>query len=145
VVLRFGLFYGGLGNRGTDENLRLAKWRRSLIAGDAGNYMSSIHCDDVATAVTAALAVPGGVYNVVDDEPLTRGAYLAAFADAFGIKTPKPTPPQLMKLMGRGAEGLTASQRVSNRAFRAASGWAPAHPDARVGWAAVAATRGGVR
>ena len=47
-VLRFGLFYGGAGNRGTDENLRLARFRRSQIAGDAGSYMSSIHCEDVA-------------------------------------------------------------------------------------------------
>ena len=92
TVLRFGLFYGGAGNRGTDENLRLACFRRSQIAGDADAYMSSIHCDDVATAVVAALAVPTGIYNVTDDEPLTRGDHLAAFGAAFGIKTPKPTP-----------------------------------------------------
>lgn len=143
TVLRFGLFYGGAGNRGTDENLRLARWRRSQIAGDAANYMSSIHCDDVATAVVAALAVPSGVYNVVDDEPLTRGDYLAAFGDAFGVKPPKPTPARLVKLLGgASADGLVASQRVSNEKFRDASGWAPAYRDARVGWAAVAAARG---
>ncbi len=140
TVLRFGLFYGGAGNRGTAESLRLARWRRSLIAGDAGNYMSSIHGDDVATAVVAALSVPTGVYNVTDDEPLTRAEYLAAFGAAFGVKPPKPTPARLVKLMGgAGAEGLLASQRVSNRRFRDASGWAPAYRDARVGWAAVAA------
>ena len=143
VVLRFGLFYGGAGNRGTDENLRLARFRRSLIAGDAAGYMSSIHCDDVASAVVAALTVPSGIYNVADDEPLTRGAYLAAFATAFDVKPPKPTPARLMKLFGgAGAEGLLASQRVRNRKFRDASGWSPAYADARVGWAAVAAARG---
>jgi nucleoside-diphosphate-sugar epimerase len=143
TVLRFGLFYGGAGNRGTDENLRLARFRRSQIAGDAGSYMSSIHCDDVATAVVAALAVPTGVYNVTDDEPLTRRDHLAAFGAAFGVKAPKPTPARLVKLLGGpSAEGLLASQRVSNRKFRDASGWAPAYRDARVGWAAVAATRG---
>jgi nucleoside-diphosphate-sugar epimerase len=142
AVLRFGLFYGGAGNRGTDENLRLARWRRSQIAGDAGNYMSSIHCDDVATAVVAALTVPTGVYNVTDDEPLTRGDYLAAFGAAFAVKPPKPTPARLMKLLGGpSAEGLLASQRVRNAKFRDASGWTPAYPDARVGWAAVAAER----
>jgi nucleoside-diphosphate-sugar epimerase len=140
TVLRFGLFYGGAGNRGTAENLRLARWRRSQIAGDAGNYLSSIHGDDVATAVVAALSVPTGVYNVTDDEPLTRAEYLSAFGAAFGVKPPKPTPARLVKLMGgAGAEGLLASQRVSNRRFRDASGWAPAYRDARVGWAAVAA------
>ena len=143
TVLRFGLFYGGAGNRGTDENLRLARFRRSQIAGDATAFMSSIHCDDIAGAVVAALTVPTGVYNVTDDEPLTRGEYLAAFGAAFGVKTPKPTPARLVKLLGGpSAEGLLASQRVSNRKFRDASGWAPAHRDAREGWAAVAAARG---
>jgi nucleoside-diphosphate-sugar epimerase len=143
TVLRFGLFYGGTGNRGTDENLRLARWRRSQIAGAPGNFMSSIHCDDVATAVVAALTVPTGRYNVTDDEPLTRADYLAAFGAAFGMKPPKPTPARLVKLLGgAGADGLLASQRVSNRKFRDASGWAPARSDARTGWAAVAAARG---
>lgn len=36
VVLRFGLVYGGIGNRGTDEMLRVARKRGSMIAGDRG-------------------------------------------------------------------------------------------------------------
>ena len=118
-MLRFGLFYGGAGNRGTDENLRLARWRRSQIAGDPGNYMSSIHCDDVATAVVAALGVPTGVYNVTDDEPLTRGDYLAAFGAAFGIKPPKPTP---------GAAGEAARRPERGGAARVAAGEQPEVP-----------------
>ena len=31
-----------------------------------------INADDAATAVVAALDVPGGTYDIVDDEPLTR-------------------------------------------------------------------------
>ena len=58
---------------GPTRTSRLARFRRSQIAGDAAGYMSSIHCDDVATAVVAALTVPTGIYNVTDDEPLTRG------------------------------------------------------------------------
>ena len=58
-MLRFGLFYGGA-NRGTDEMLKLAKWRRSMVAGKPDAYMSSIHADDVATAVVAALDAPSG-------------------------------------------------------------------------------------
>ncbi len=141
-VLRFGLFYGGAGNRGTDEALRLARFRRSSIAGDGDAFMSSVHCADVATAVVAALAAPAGVYNVADDEPLRRGEYLAAFAQAFGIKPPKPTPSRLVRLAGGSvADALTASQRVSNRRFRDATGWAPRYADARTGWVATAADR----
>jgi hypothetical protein len=36
---------------------------------------------------------------------------------------------------------FTASQRVSNRKFREASGWAPAYPSVREGWAAIGAER----
>ncbi len=72
VVLRFGLFYGGPGNRGTDEMLRLARWRASMIAGKGSAYMSSLHADDAATAVVASVTAPTGVYNVCDDESLTR-------------------------------------------------------------------------
>ena len=44
---------------------------------------------------------------------------------------------------GSGASALTASQRVSNRRFHDATGWAPAYPSVREGWVAVAAARGG--
>jgi len=108
TVLRFGLFYGGAGNRGTDEKPPTRALAALSDRGDAGNYMSSIHCDDVATAVVAALTVPSGLYNVVDDEPLTRGDYLAAFGAAFGVKAPKPTPARLVRLLGgASADGLS--------------------------------------
>ena len=55
VVLRFGLFYGGVGNRAIDEMLKLAKVRSSMLAGNPDAYMSSIHADDAAAAVVAAL------------------------------------------------------------------------------------------
>lgn len=144
AVLRFGLFYGGVENRGTLDALKLARVRRSTIAGSPDAYMASIHCDDVATAVLAALDVGTGVYNVVDDTPLRRGDYLNAFATAFGVGTPKPTPGLLMRAGGGpGAAGMVASQRVSNATFRAATGWVPAYPSARMGWAAEAASRKG--
>ena len=142
AILRFGLFYGGVNNRGTLDALKLARIRRSIIAGSPDAYMASIHCDDVATAVLAALGVETGIYNVVDDTPLRRGDYLDAFATAFEVATPKPTPGRLMKLgAGPGAAGMIASQRVSNASFRSITGWAPSYPDARIGWAAEAASR----
>jgi nucleoside-diphosphate-sugar epimerase len=141
AVLRFGLFYGGH-NRGTDEMLKLAKWRRSMVAGKADAYMSSIHADDVATAVVAALDAPTGVYNVSDDEPLTRRDALDAFSAAFGLKKLGPNPAWMMKLLaGKAAQSLIASQRVSNAKFRAATGWAPTYPSLREGWCAEASRR----
>ena len=141
VVLRFGLFYGGAGNRATVEAVKLARFRRSMIVGTRHAYMSSIHCDDVATAVVATLGAETGIYNVTDRDPMRRGEYLAAFGEAFGIKTPKLTPAGVMRLGGGAAvaEALSASQRVSNEKFVAATGWLPKYPSAREGWAAVAA------
>jgi nucleoside-diphosphate-sugar epimerase len=141
VVLRFGLFYGPT-SRGVDDSLRLARWRLSTVAGRPGAYLSSIHTDDIATAVVAALGAPGGVYNVVDDEPLTRRDYLDAFSQAFDLPRLRLTPALVMKVAaGPAAPSLLASQRVANRRFKDATGWSPVHRDARAGWADVAAAR----
>lgn len=141
VVMRFGLFYGGIENRATDDALKLARFRRSSIAGRRDAYMASIHCEDVAAAVVAAFGADTGVYNVADDSPMTRGDYLDAFARAFGIKAPKPIPGSLVKLGGAGADGIIASQRISNHTFCATTGWQPHYRDALEGWVAEATSR----
>jgi nucleoside-diphosphate-sugar epimerase len=136
AVLRFGLFYGGAGNRSTGEMLKLAKVRSSMLAGNPDAYMSSIHADDAGAAVVAALGVPSGIYNVTDDESLTRREVLAAFAEEFDQAKLHTTPGWLVKIAAGPASGaLVNSQRVSNKKFRAAAGWAPRFPSVREGWA----------
>ena len=138
VVLRFGLFYGGVGNRGTDEMLRVARGRGSMIAGRPGAYMSSLHADDAATAIVAALDAPTGIYNVGDDEPLTRRAVLDSFSAEFGTARLHTNPTWLIRLLaGDAAAALTSSQRVSNRKFRNTTGWTPKYPSVREGYRAV--------
>jgi nucleoside-diphosphate-sugar epimerase len=143
LVLRFGLFYGGIDNRGTHDMLRLARWRLSTIAGSPTAYMSSVHADDAASAVLAALDAPTGVYNVVDDEPLVRRDHLAAISAAYGLGRLRPIPGWMLRVAaGRSAAAaLIASQRVSNEQFRATTGWEPRYPSAREGWAREAARR----
>ena len=119
--------------------VRLARRRIAMIVGAAGAYMSSIHTDDAASAVAASLAAPAGLYNVVDDEPVTRSDYFAALADAFGLKPPKIAPAALGKLGGKRLGPLARSHRISNRRFKEATGWAPQYPSAREGWKAIAA------
>ncbi|MFO7591114.1 MAG: NAD(P)-dependent oxidoreductase [Acidimicrobiia bacterium] len=139
VVLRFGLFYGP-GNRAIDEALRTAKLRAYPIAGRGTSYMSSIHVDDAASAAVAALTAPPGLYNVVDDEPVTRREYVDAFSAAFDLPRLRIAPWWLLRAIGgAGAKALYASQRVSNGRFREVTGWGPAVPDAGVGWAAIGA------
>ena len=46
--------------------------------GRRDGYLSSITTDDAAAAVVAALDATAGIYNVVDDEPLTRREHFDA-------------------------------------------------------------------
>jgi nucleoside-diphosphate-sugar epimerase len=144
IVLRMGLFYGPRAAT-TEETLRLARRGVAAIFGPAEGYQPSIWTDDAAAAVVAALrATPAGTYDVVDDEPLRRGEVAVALAQAVGRRRLLRPPTWILRLAGRRTiESLLRSQRVSNRRFRAVSGWAPAVPSARAGWARLAAGRDG--
>lgn len=134
VVLRFGFFYGPDAVH-TREELRLARrLHLSSVLGPDDAYCSVIHLDDAADAALAALHAPGGTYNVVDDTPLTRFEHVDALARALRIRALHRLPPWLSALAGPPARTMMRSQRVSNRAFRAATTWRPHHPDAHSGW-----------
>ncbi|MDQ3896277.1 MAG: NAD(P)-dependent oxidoreductase [Actinomycetota bacterium] len=138
VVLRFGAFYGPE-NSQTAAMLRLARRGFGMVPGARDAYVSPIRTEDAAAAVVvAATDAPGGIYNVVDDEPLTRQAFDDdALAAAVGRTRLRPVPKVAVRLMGEKLDHLTRSHRVSNRALRAATGWAPRYPSAREGLAAL--------
>jgi nucleoside-diphosphate-sugar epimerase len=135
VVLRLGLFYGP-GARHSEQFLALARHHVVPLMGRPESYVSSIHVADGGIAVAAALQVPPGVYNVVDDRPLTKQEYARALADAAGRRPWLQAPGRLALLFGDRLTSLTRSLRVSNERFRRASGWAPLYPSAREGWIA---------
>lgn len=137
VVLRYGLFYSADG-RSLTESLKVARTGFGPMVGAADGWRASIHVDDAATAVVAALDAPAGAYNVAD-EPITNGAWNAAFAEAFGIKRARPTPKAVIRAGGKKVSVLAASRRIESGRFRAATGWAPVYADATVGLPAVAA------
>jgi nucleoside-diphosphate-sugar epimerase len=137
VVLRFGKFYAADASH-TRRILDAARRGLSLDVGDPDGYFPAIHADDAAAAVVAALDAPSGTYNVVDDEPLTRAEQDRALAAAVGRTRLRRPPRMLERAGGSSSELLTSSQRVSNRRFREATGWAPAFPSVREGWAQVA-------
>ena len=73
---------------------------------------------------------------------VTKREYVDAFAAAFDLPRLKLLPARTMRAVaGSSGRMLTASQRVSNRKFHAATGWAPAYRSVREGWAAVGAVR----
>jgi nucleoside-diphosphate-sugar epimerase len=138
VVLRFAGFYAadafqvGVMIRGIRKG-----W--APLPGAARAFFSSIHHDDAATAVMAALGARAGIYNLTDDEPLRRREYVDTLAAAIGAPPPKLPPAWLARLGGSLTELLSRSQRISNRRFREETGWAPRYRSVREGWPAVIA------
>ncbi|SEG25205.1 Nucleoside-diphosphate-sugar epimerase [Nonomuraea solani] len=137
VVLRFGWFYGP-GAAHSEQLYAMARRHVGMVLGRPDGYVSSIHMDDAASAVVAALEVPAGTYNVVDDEPLTKRAYAFALARAAGAATWVSGPGRLGYLFGDRLTSLTRSLRVGNGRFRTAAVWSPRHRSAREGWLATA-------
>ena len=136
VFLRFGMFYAPDAHHVIDQ----VAWARrgvSMEAGALDAYKSMVHADDAAAAVVAALQVPAGIYNVVDDEPLTRGEHIALTAELVGRAKLKRVVHRMRHLAGSKVDVLTRSQRVSNRRFREASGWTPRYPSIREGYPVV--------
>lgn len=133
VVLRFGLFYGR-GAAHSEQIVAMARRHIGFVGGRADSYMSSIHLADAASAVVAALECPGGAYNVVDDEPVTKSDNAAALAAAVGVKPWIVVPGRSALLLGDRLTSLTRSLRVSNNRFRTATDWRPEYPSVREGY-----------
>lgn len=130
VVLRFGMFYGA-GSAHTDQEIAAARRGISVRPGRPEAYLAVVHLEDAAAAVVAALDAPAGIYNVVDDEPLTRQGHAAALAAALGVEKLRLLPEGVGHL-GK-LRALARSHRVSNAKLRE-TGWAPTYPSAREGW-----------
>jgi nucleoside-diphosphate-sugar epimerase len=141
IVLRMGYFYGPEAESSLDT-LALARRGAAVLAGPGDAFYPSIWVDDAASAVQAALRhAPAGVWDVVDDEPLPRRELARAVADAAGRPFVVRPPMWLLKIVGgRDTAFMGRSHRVSNRRFKAATGWAPRVRDARQGWDRIAQT-----
>jgi nucleoside-diphosphate-sugar epimerase len=122
VVLRFGMFQAAESYHAA-SSFKAARRGFVLDLGDPNGYFPSVDADDAARAVVAGLDVPAGVYDVVDDEPITRRDTAAALARAVGRRKLRPVPGA--SLAASKAGPLVNSQRVSNGRFRDASGWRP--------------------
>jgi nucleoside-diphosphate-sugar epimerase len=132
VVLRFGGLYGP--DATLAEMLGMMRKGISPLPGDPAAFFSSLAQVDAASSVVAALGVPAGIYNVVEDEPMRRGEWVKSLAAAAGLPEPKPLPAWLAAIGGSVMRLLARSERISNRKFRNVSGWAPKYPSAASAW-----------
>jgi nucleoside-diphosphate-sugar epimerase len=136
VVLRFGLFYGP-----DDPFVRqiLSTVHRGWfpLFGSADGYVSFVAHEDAATAVVAALAVPAGIYNVVEREPMRRRELADGIARLIGARPPRLMPAWVARLAGSLGDTLGRSLRISNRKLVLASGWTPRYATALDGFRAI--------
>ena len=132
IVLRFGGLYGP--DPLLLEMLGMIRKGWSPLPGAPNAYFTSLAQDDAATAVLAALNVPAGTYNVVEDEPMRRGEWVRSLAVAAGLRPPKPLPAWMATVGGSALRLLARSQRIANWRFRDAAGWAPRYRTASDAW-----------
>jgi nucleoside-diphosphate-sugar epimerase len=133
VVLRFGQFYAADSTHTRSFN-RAVRWHVNPFVGAPDAYSTFVHAEDAGSSVVAALSAPPGIYNVTDDEPLTRVQAGCAVAEALGIRRPLTLPRWMQAMAPASAKPLTRSLRVSNASFKDSTGWAPAHPSIRGSW-----------
>jgi nucleoside-diphosphate-sugar epimerase len=144
AVIRPGHVYGP-GGWYADELIKaLRRPGRFAVVGKGDNLWDVVHVDDVASATADAIekAPSGGVYQVVDDEPLTQREFLTLTADALGLGRPRSVPAALSRLaIGSDPTAVVVrSARNSNARIKSELGWQPRYPTAGEGVpAAVAA------
>jgi nucleoside-diphosphate-sugar epimerase len=141
VVLRYAAFYGP-GSHHTEAFVRAARRHIGVAVGTPSGYVSSIHLEDAASAVVAALHAPSGTYNVGDDDPVTKKELARVLGAALGKRPWLYLPGRFAAVSGKGSVALRRSQRIANRRFRDATGWAPKYPSVRDGLPATVAALG---
>jgi 2-alkyl-3-oxoalkanoate reductase len=135
VVLRFAAFYGP-DSEPLKDFMRMLRKGWALLPGGPQKFISSVSHDDAASAVVAALEAGAGDYNVVEDEPVRREVYAGSLAALLHARAPRFPPSWATPLFGTVGEALSRSLRISNRKFKAETGWRPRYPSVREGWAA---------
>lgn len=140
VTLRMGAFYSPDAQNIVDT-LEAGRVGFALMTGAGDAYWSQIWAPDAAEAVVAALLrAPAGIYDVVDDEPLTRDEIKRLIARAVGRKHLIAPPTLAVRVVaGKDAMFAARSLRVSNKKFKEATGWSPTVRNAREGWERITA------
>lgn len=141
IVLRYGAFYGpgtGMLDRAMLAQIRN---RRTPLIGDGAGWWSFVHVEDAAAATVKALehGRPGGIYNIVDDDPAQVREWLPALADIVGAKRPFHLPAWIARIVAGEhlVSMMTQIRAGSNRKARTELGWQPAHPSWRAAFSEI--------
>lgn len=104
-----------------------------------GHVFSRIHVEDIAQAVSRALARPDieGVFNMADDWPDTQPHVMTGAARIAGLPAPTIEPFDPENATRMQASFYAECRRVSNARAKAALGWRPDYPSWREGLQAI--------
>lgn len=134
VLLRLSGIYGP----GRHHWLDPLRSGEAFLPGEGGQWKNQIHRDDAVAAVMHVAEKYRGnepefhVFNVSDDEPVTRASYATWLCERLGRHPPEFRPEEGSGRRGRGE--FQNHRRISNRKLRA-SGWMPQYPTFRDGMA----------
>jgi nucleoside-diphosphate-sugar epimerase len=115
---------------------------------DDNLWVSRIHVDDLAEALVAAWnrGLPGRIYLICDDEPVSGKEYAELTASLLSL----PLPPTVDRadirheLTSSAFERRVSARRCSNRRMRDELGVVPRYPSVRVGLAAALRAEGAI-
>ena len=143
IALRYGGFYGpGTSLWPGGEQLEMIRERKLPVVGSGAGIWSLVRIDDAAEATVDAIERgKRGIYNIVDDDPVTAAELLPGLAEAIDAPPPRKVPRWLGRLFaGKPAVVMMTELRgASNGKAKRELGWEPTHPSWRDGFAEVAA------
>jgi nucleoside-diphosphate-sugar epimerase len=107
------------------------------MIGPGSGWWSFLHIDDAAIATAVAVeGGPGGIYNIVDDDPAPVSEWLPVLAAAAGARAPRRIP----RWLGRWLAGeplaimMNEVRAGSNAKARHLLGWTPLYSSWRTGF-----------
>lgn len=106
------------------------------IPGSGDYALNMIHLEDIVAAMCVALSgeAPSGIYNIVDDAPVTKSEVLTWLAERMGLPVPAFNPDKVSERLKRRG-GRMPHRYLSNAKACAQLGWLPKYPSYREGYA----------
>jgi nucleoside-diphosphate-sugar epimerase len=93
-----------------------------------------IHADDIAHAITGAIAIDGGgIWNICDDEPAPPQDVIAYAAKLMGMTPPPEQPFETAELSPMARSFYASNRRVRNARMKHELGVTLTYPTYRAG------------
>ena len=108
------------------------------LAGEGGNYLNLIRVEDICSAIwklwSSEASVLNTIYNVADDQPALKSEVVEWLASKTGQPMPSFNPEKSIRQRHL-PNGKLPHRIISNAKLKAATGWQPAFPTFREGFA----------